>query len=373
MIRIVRAPARVNLIGEHTDYNEGYVMPVAINREIFFIARARDDGKFILSSLNFPKEIAEFSLDKIKREKELFWGDYPKGVIKEIIKRYGKIKGMEGVYWSNIPIGAGLSSSAAIEVATSLMVFSLNSFKISLLEIIKISQAAENNFVGVKCGIMDQFISTLGKRNKALLIDCRDYSYEYVPFNFKDVKIVVCNTKVKRELSSSEYNIRRSQCEEAVKIFKKYKRGIKSLRDLNIEDFEKYKDKLPEILKKRARHVVYENERVLKARKFLKEKNLEEFGNLLYESHRSLKEDYEVSSFELDTMVEIAKNTEGVFGARMTGAGFGGCTINLVKEKVLEDFVKRVQREYYKKTKIMPEIYICEVVEGVKELKFEFS
>jgi galactokinase len=368
MIKIIKAPGRINLIGEHTDYNEGYVMPVAIDREIFLVAEKREDDKFILSSLNFPKEIVEFSLKNIKKDREVFWGNYPKGVIKEITKKYKNIKGMQGVYFSNIPIGAGLSSSAAIEIVTAFTISNLNLLKIPPLELIKISQSAENNFVGVKCGIMDQFISCLGKENNALLIDCRTHQYEYVPFVFKDIKIVVCNTKVKRELSSSEYNVRRKQCEEATRILRKYLKAVKALRDVKIEDFEKYKDKLPHLIRKRAKHVIYENERVLKAKKFLEEKNLKEFGKLLYESHNSLKEDYEVSSDELDLMVEIAKNTKGVLGARMTGAGFGGCTINLVKERNIKEFIEIVNREYQRKTKIQPEIYVCNITGGVRQI-----
>lgn len=364
-IRLARAPGRINLIGEHTDYNQGFVLPVAVDKEILMTANLRRDRKVILHSLNFKGEV-EFSLDKIEFEEEDPWGNYPKGVFFQLQASGFKLKGLNGLYEGNIPLGGGLSSSAAIEVVTAVMLKRLNELKFSPLEIIKLCQRAENEFVGVQCGIMDQFISLLGKKDKALFLDCRTLKYELIPLNFEDVKIVIADTRVKRDLVSSEYNLRRKECEEGVKSFKKYLPGIISLRDVSVKSFEKYKDKLSEVIRKRCKHVVYENERVVEAKEALGCGDLLKFGRLLGQSYQSLKRDYQVSCQELDLMVEIASKLKGVLGSRMTGAGFGGCTISLVKKEVVEEFMRVVKEEYEKKTGIKPLVYECRVVDGAE-------
>lgn len=358
-----RAPGRVNLIGEHTDYNQGFVLPVAVDKEILMTANPRGDRKVILHSLNFKGKV-EFSLDEIEFEEEDPWGNYPKGVFFQLQAFGFKLKGLNGLYEGNIPLGGGLSSSAAIEVVTAVILKRLNELKLSPLEIIKLCQRAENEFVGVQCGIMDQFVSLLGKKNKALFLDCRTLKYELVPLNFKDVKIVIADTQVKRDLVSSEYNLRRRECEEGVKFFKKYLPGITSLRDVSVRAFEEHKDKLSEVIRKRCKHVVYENERVVEAKEALSCGDLLKFGRLLNQSHQSLKEDYQVSCQELDLMVEIASRFRGALGSRMTGAGFGGCTISLVKKEVVEEFMRVIKEEYEKKTGIKPLVYECRVVDG---------
>lgn len=362
-IRLARAPGRVNLIGEHTDYNQGFVLPVAVDKEILMTANLRKDRKVILHSLNFKGKV-EFSLDEIEFEEEDPWGNYPKGVFFQLQASGFKLKGLNGLYEGNIPLGGGLSSSAAIEVVTAVILKRLNELKIGPLEIIKLCQRAENEFVGVQCGIMDQFVSLLGKKNKALFLDCRTLKYELVPLNFEDVKIVIADTQVKRDLVSSEYNLRRRECEEGVKFFKKYLPGITSLRDVSVRAFEKHKDELSEVIMKRCKHVVYENERVVEAKEALSCGDLLKFGRLLNQSHQSLKEDYQVSCQELDLMVEIASRFRGALGSRMTGAGFGGCTISLVKKEVVEEFMRVIKEEYEKKTRIKPLVYECRVVDG---------
>lgn len=385
-IRLARAPGRVNLIGEHTDYNQGFVLPVAVDKEILMTANLRKDRKVILHSLNFKNKV-EFSLDEIEFEEEDPWGNYPKGVFFQLQASGFKLKGLNGLYEGNIPLGGGLSSSAAIEVVTAVILKRLNELKIGPLAIIKLCQRAENEFVGVQCGIMDQFVSLLGKKNKALFLDCRTLKYELIPLNFegrrqktevrcqtsdfrpltserKDVKIVIADTQVKRDLVSSEYNLRRRECEEGVKFFKKYLPGVTSLRDVSVRVFEKHKDELSEVIRKRCKHVVYENERVVEAKEALNCGDLLKFGRLLNQSHRSLKEDYQVSCQELDLMVEIASRFRGALGSRMTGAGFGGCTISLVKKEVVEEFMRVIKEEYEKKTGIKPLVYECKVVDG---------
>jgi len=270
----------------------------------------------------------------------------------------------------DIPIGVGLSSSAAIEIATAVSLQIINGFTISPLEMVKLCQKAENEFVGVNCGIMDQFISLLGEKDKALFLDCRSLEHEQIPL-MENLRIVICNTRVNRKLAGSKYyNERRRECAEGVSLLREFLPEIDALRDVTIDSFEKYKHHLPENIKKRCGHVIRENERVIQAVAALKEDNLGKFGNLMNESHQSLRDDYEVSSVELDLMVEIAREIDGVLGARMTGAGFGGCTVNLVEKKSINQFHKIIMEKYKKKTGIQPEIYICQAENGAGEIVY---
>lgn len=360
---LVRAPGRVNLIGEHTDYNDGFVLPVAIDRDIVIASKRRDDNIVRLYSLDFDSMI-EFSLNDIQFDSINTWSNYPKGVAHFLQEDGYNITGMDVVMTGNIPQGAGLSSSAAIEVATALAFEKISELEIEPSQMALLCQKAENKFVGVNCGIMDQFISRMGKKDHALLIDCRSLDYELVPLNLEKVKIVVCNTGKKRGLVDSEYNARRSECERGVKILRKYLPGIEALRDIEINDLAKYSSHIPEITEKRCRYVIKENDRVIESIDALSEGDLIKFGELMNQSHIGLRDDYEVSCSELDAMVEIAWGIDGVIGSRMTGAGFGGCTVSLVVEDDLPEFISRVNEEYPKRTGLQHEIYICNAEDG---------
>ena len=369
----VRAPGRVNLIGEHTDYNDGFVLPVAIDKCIAIAARIRADQTVILHSLDFARTV-EFTLDAIQQSAGAdAWSNYAKGVAHFLQEAGYTLASCEAVITGDIPIAAGLSSSAALEVASALMFLALSDVDMDKTEIALLCQRAENQFVSVNCGIMDQFISVMGQRDHALFLDCRSLDFELVPLRleYDDVKIVVCNTNIKRELADSEYNKRRAECERGVDILKRFLPDITALRDVSIEDFKKYADHLPPVTKKRCGYVIAENARVLESVGALKAGNLSRFGDLMKASHKGLREEYEVSSAELDAMVEIALGVEGVIGARMTGAGFGGCTVNLVYESAIKTFIQAIELQYPQKTGIQPEIYVCNVQDGatVNELR----
>ena len=362
----VRAPGRVNLIGEHTDYNDGFVLPVAIDKCIAIAARKRSGQTVILHSLDFARAV-EFTLNAIQRSTGAdVWSNYTKGVAHFLQEAGYTLASCEAVITGDIPIAAGLSSSAALEVASALMFLALSDVDMDKTELALLCQRAENQFVGVNCGIMDQFISVMGQRDHALFLDCRSLDFELVPLRLEDdgVKIVVCNTKIKRELADSEYNKRRAECERGVNILKRFLPDITALRDVSIEDFKKHADHLPPLTKKRCGYVIAENARVLESVEVLKTGNLSRFGDLMKASHEGLREEYGVSSAELDAMVEIALSVDGVIGARMTGAGFGGCTVNLVYESAIETFIQAIELQYPKKTGIQPEIYVCNVEDG---------
>lgn len=362
-----KAPGRVNLIGEHTDYNDGFVMPMAIEKEITMLAQLRPDKKVKAYSLDYD-QIVEFQLEKLEYDSENIWVNYIKGVIDEIQKLGKTLHGFNLMFTGNIPQGSGLSSSAALEVVTAAVISDLNKIKIEAVEMALLAQRAENNFVGVQCGIMDQYISRLGKKDHALLIDCRTNEYQLVPFENDDFKIVICNSKVERGLVDSEYNKRRQECNQAVDFFaEKLTKEVKALRDLNLKEVEKYKNELAEKIYKRAHHVVSENERVLAAQKALENNEPAKFGKLMYQSHQSLAEDYEVSCKELDLLVAIAKKA-GAAGARMTGAGFGGSTVNLVNKSKIDEFTELIEKEYEEKTGIKPDIYISNPAEGARKI-----
>lgn len=367
---VVRAPGRVNLIGEHTDYNKGFVLPIAINQEIIAAFLPRQDRLVSLYSSDFSS-FCQFSLDEVTCDENGFWANYVKGVIHFLQEEGIELSGMSMILEGNIPIGAGLSSSAAIEMVTALSLQVANGFAMKPLEMIKLCQKAENEFVGVNCGIMDQFASLLSEENKALFLDCRNLEYKLIPLPFmEEIGIIICNTRVERNLVHSKYNDRKKECMEGVSLFREFLPEIDALRDITIDDFEKHKHHLPENIRKRCRHVVRENERVTQSVVALEEGNLKKFGALMNNSHQSLRDDYEVSCNELEAMVEIAGKIDGVLGARMTGAGFGGCTVNLVEKKSINQFQKIVMEEYKKETGIQPEIYVCQAENGAGEIAY---
>ena len=363
----MRAPGRVNLIGEHTDYNDGFVLPVAINRDIMVASRPRDDSLARIYSLDFDAMV-EFPMDDIAYDSENKWSNYPRGVARFLQEAGYKLRGLEGIITGNVPQAAGLSSSAAMEVAVAMAFEKASGLEIDPVEMALICQKAENQFVGVNCGIMDQFVSRMGKKDHALLLDCRELEFELVPLHLEGIKIVVCNTGVKRGLVDSEYNKRRSECERGVGRLEEFLPGIKALRDVDIDDFQKYRYHLKEITEKRCGYVIEENVRVLESVQSLEDNDLVRFGELMNESHIGLRDQYEVSCPELDAMVEIAWNTDGVLGSRMTGAGFGGCTVTLALEDAVEELIEKVNKEYPDRTGLQPEVYVCSAEDGAGDV-----
>lgn len=363
------APGRVNLIGEHTDYNEGFVLPIAIGKKIIMLGQLRNDRLVQVFDPGY-KVKTKFSLDNLTPLKKDTWANYLMGVMDEIQKAGYPLQGANLVFISNIPKGAGLSSSAALEVVTALTMAKLNSLKIEPVEMALLCRRAENNFVGVSCGIMDQYVSCLGQKNYALFIDCRSNDYEPVPFKDPDYQVLICNSKIQRGLANSKYNLRREECKIAAEFFKhKLNREIRALRDITIDEFKKYQAQLPEIIARRTRHVISENYRVQAGVQALRMGNYSAFGKLMIESHQSLKDDYEVSCAELDLLVDLALKQEGVLGARMTGAGFGGCTVNLLRREHIDAFKKTIKQGYKKITGINPDIYLTLPTEGAKVIK----
>ena len=364
------SPGRVNLIGEHTDYNGGHVFPCAIHKGTYALVKKRDDKKFRMYSENFENlGIIEFLLDNLVNEKKHKWVNYPKGVVKMFIEAGYKIdSGFDVLFYGNIPNGSGLSSSASIEIVTSIILKDLYNLDIDMVEMVKLSQKAENQFIGVNSGIMDQFAVGMGKKDNAILLDCNTLKYSYAPVILKDEVLVIGNTNKKRGLADSKYNERRAECEEALKDLQK-ELDIQSLGELSIEEFNKSEKLIKnEINRKRAKHAVYENQRTIKAQKELMEGNLKEFGRLMNESHVSLRDNYEVTGIELDTMVEITWNQEGVIGSRMTGAGFGGCTISIVKKDAVDKFIANVGKEYKERVGLNADFYIVNIIDGAKKL-----
>jgi len=365
--RLFRAPGRVNLIGEHTDYNGGFVLPMAIERGTTVAAAVRDDRKIRILSVNV-NEAGEINLDAPEKTRRGTWLDYIEGMARILERRNIILRGADLLINSDVPSGAGLSSSAALEISVGLALSEISASPIEKVQLALAGQAAEHEFVGAKVGIMDQYISALGRKNHALLIDCRSLEAEQIPFAAQDSVIVICDSKVKHKLAASEYNTRRAECEKAVEILREFLPGITHLRDVGIRDFERYAAHLPEIIRKRCRHVVTENERTLSAAEALKKSDLNEFGRLMWLSHASLRDNYEVSCRELDLLVEIASQCEGVLGGRMTGGGFGGSTVNLVQRGSVENFTKRISDEYRRRTNNETAVYVSNAADGAKEL-----
>jgi galactokinase len=385
---VVWAPGRVNLIGEHTDYNDGFVLPIAVNRVVAFAARTHQDSTVRIWSSHF-QEYTQFSLEGLpvtfERQKEILprWAHYIMAVVAELMRIGVTLNGFDAVVNGDVPVGGGMSSSAAIEIATiqACALFSNGQFTIGdqeatlkPLEVAALCQRAEHLASGVRSGILDQAASCLGRPGKAILLDCRSLEYCYLPFDAHDLSLVIIDTSIRRELATSAYNERRKQCEEAVQVLSKIigqnepgnqpVNTINSLRDITQEQLDRFGSQLPDVLRRRAGFVIAENARVLEAAKLLEQGSIEEVGPLLWESHAGLRNDYEVSCFELDTLVEIAKQVPGVLGARMLGGGFGGCTINIVHNDAIESLKQIVNKKYALQTGLHASVEICRAAGG---------
>ena len=365
------APGRVNLIGEHTDYNGGHVFPCALTIGTYGVIRKREDRTIRFYSLNFTNNgIITTSLDDLVPSEAADWTNYPKGVMWTFEKRgYHLTAGADILIYGDIPAGSGLSSSASLEVLTGLMLRDTFGFDISMIDLALIGQYSENNFNGMNCGIMDQFASAMGKKDCAIFLDTNTLNYEYAPVKLPDARIVITNSKVKHSLVSSAYNDRRRESETALKDLQTVV-DIKTLGDLTEAEFEAHKDAIKDpVCRKRAKHAVYENQRTIKAVAALQNNDITLFGELMNASHVSLRDDYEVTGIELDTLVEEAWKVPGVIGSRMTGAGFGGCTISIVRDEAIEEFIKQVGEAYEKKIGYAADFYVVEIGDGPCKLK----
>ena len=361
---VVESPARVNLIGEHTDYNDGFVLPAAIDKKITFAIASNSLQKIRMHALDMDQPEYEVKIPAPFRKSGRGWPDYILGVVDQLEKRAYSISGFDCIFGGDIPIGAGLSSSAALEGGLLTGLNALFDLNLSAMEMTKIGQQAENNFVGVQCGIMDQFANLHGKENSVMCLDCRSLEYSHYPFKREGISILLCDTKVRRELASSEYNIRRRQCEEGVSILRKFDPSIRNLRDVNQMLLEKHRDKLPEVIYNRCRFVLDENRRVLAACDFLARDDIESFGELMYRSHEGLRDLYEVSCRELNLLVDAAGKIDEVYGSRMMGGGFGGCTINLVEAQALEEVKRLILQDYQRKINSSVEFYETNISNG---------
>ncbi len=368
--RLFRAPGRVNLIGEHTDYNDGFVLPMALERETVVAAAPRADRRVRVHALDLDEQ-AEFDLDQPGAQRRGTWLDYVEGVAQALIRRGVQLTGCDLALRSDVPAGAGLSSSAALEVSTGLALVSLAGAPVDRVQLALAGQEAEHVYVGANVGIMDQFIAALGQAGHALLIDCRALTTTPIPVDTARTLVVICDTRVKHDLAASEYNERRAECEQGVEILRRAALpSISALRDVSVAEFERYQELLPEIVRRRCRHVVTENARTLAAAAALKADELAQMGQLMYASHESLRRDYEVSCAELDALVEIAASrTDITLGARMTGGGFGGCTVNLVRRAALAEFSEVVTGEYARRVGHEPHIYVSEAGAGAYEVE----
>jgi len=367
--RLFSAPGRVNLIGEHTDYNEGFVLPMAANLRTYVAAGERNDGKIVVHSVDL-NEVAEFSLDEKVGSSQTGssgWINYIQGVTHFLCAAGLDCEGANLAIASDVPIGAGLSSSAALEVAVGFALAKMGELEISRHELARIAQEAEHVFVGTNSGLMDQLTATLAEQNHAMLIDCRSFQVTQIPMSLPGTAVVICDTRVKHELVSSAYNQRREECESAVRLLRNKKANVRALRDLELDDLDLVEN-LPEIERRRARHVITENERTVAAAQSLAAGDAVALGQLMTESHKSLRDDFEVSCSELDIMCDLALGLESVSGARMMGGGFGGCTINLVARESLAEFADSMTAGYHRATGLMPSIHVVQPDDGVSEL-----
>lgn len=365
-VNVYFAPGRVNLIGEHTDYNGGHVFPCALTIGTYVAARKRADRKLTFYSMNFEKlGILEGSLDALTPSEEADWTNYPKGVMWAFAERGMKMDcGLDIVLYGNIPNGSGLSSSASLEVVTGYLLKDLYGFDVTNIDLAKIGQYSENHFNGMNCGIMDQFASAMGKKDNAIFLDTADLSYEYAPLVLDGARIVVTNSNVKHSLVNSAYNERRSECEKALEELQTVV-DIKGLGDLTEEQFETHKSAIQsEVRVRRAKHAVYENQRTIRAVEALKKNDLKLFGELMNASHVSLRDDYEVSCDEIDVLVEEAWKVDGVIGSRITGGGFGGCTVSIVRDDAVEAFKERVGAAYQERVGKTADFYVVQIGDG---------
>lgn len=365
-IRSYFAPGRVNLIGEHTDYNGGHVFPCALTLGTYGIVRSRSDRKLRFYSANFDRlGVIETSLDELVPDPKANWTNYPKGVMWAFEKRgYKLTHGLDILIYGNIPNGSGLSSSASLEVLTGVILKDTYGFDVSMVDIALIGQDSENNFNGCNCGIMDQFASAMGKKDHAIFLDTNTLHYEYAPVVLEDAKIVITNSKVKHSLVDSAYNDRRNECETALKELKTAVK-IESLGELTEEEYEAHKDVIKDAVRqKRAKHAVYENQRTIRAVEALKNQDVELFGKLMNASHESLRYDYEVSCEEIDILVDLAQAMPGVLGSRITGGGFGGCTVSIVKNDAVDTFISEIGKTYQEKVGHEAEFYVVDIGDG---------
>ncbi len=363
---ICQAPGRVNLIGEHTDYNDGFVMPAAIGFYTRAAVAARRDRKVVIHSKNYSEQV-EFDLDHLPFTGAGHWSDYVAGVVKMLARSGVRPDGASLLIEGDVPLGAGLSSSASIEVATGFALMRLAGQSVDRTKLALLCQQAENEFVGARCGIMDQFVSSYGKRDQALLLDCRSLEYRFLPLP-GDAPLVICNTMVKHSVAGGEYNQRRAECEAGMQGLAKHLPHARALRDVTPANLEAYGNELPETILRRCRHVVTENSRVMEAAAALGSSDLKAFGNLMRQSHRSLRDDFEVSCPELDLMVELGEQADGVYGSRMMGGGFGGCTITLIQPHCVETFKRTVSEGYERATGCKPDIYVCSAADGASQV-----
>jgi len=369
-VRFFYSPGRVNLLGEHTDYNGGYVLPVALNVGTTVCISKRRDNKICLTATDLDEKVCA-DIENLDAYRKIKWGNYQLGVAYELLRAGYKVDGCNMLFYDTVPHGAGLSSSAAIECATGIALLKVFNpgREIDRVELALLAQRAENQFVGVNCGIMDQFASVMGKKNNAIFLNCKTLEYQYVPLNLGDYLLVITNTNKKRSLADSKYNERRSECERGLEMLKKELPNITCLGDVTIEMYEAVKGVIDDpVIEKRVRHVIYEDYRVLRAIEVLNKNDLAEFGKLMIASHESLRDLYEVTGKELDVLFEEALKVEGVLGTRMTGAGFGGCTVSIVHKSAIEDFKFLVGKNYTQRTGLIPDFYVMETDDGSREI-----
>lgn len=358
-VRLAMAPGRVNLIGEYTDINDGFVLPMTVDRGIYFAMRKRANKRVRIASIRFD-ELVGYELDEFEAPKPGSWSSYVLGVVEELRLRNLLDCGFDAVVTGDLSLGAGLSSSAALEVATAVALQQTMDFEMDPVDMVKLCQHVEHNYANVLCGIMDQFACRIGKAGHALFLDCRSLNYDDVPVALGDYRVVIVSSEVKRSLASSAYNTRRAECQEAVEHFSQFAPKVRSLRDVSAELFELHGDELSAAVRRRCRHVIAENQRVLDAVSALRADRLEEFGELMTASHRSLRDDFEVSCAELDLLVKLATSTDGVLGSRMTGAGFGGCTVSLAHKDAVDDLTKRLNADYAARFSLTPVVFVLE-------------
>lgn len=367
--RIFRAPGRVNLIGEHTDYNDGFVMPAAVGFSTYVAIAKRPDRKVLIHSEEFSEHV-EFDVDRLPENRTRQWYDYVLGVARILQQRGHRLPGVDLLVHGEVPIGAGLSSSAALEVAFARAITSVGEIAIPLPEIAQLCRQAENDFVGARVGIMDPFVSCMAKQGQALLLDCRSLDFQLVPIP-PAIRLVVCNTMVKHDLATGAYNTRREECEQGTRFFAVKDPTVRALRDVSVEMLERYANDLPPVIRKRCIHVVRENRRTIDLSHALAASDWPRVGRLMRESHQSLRDLYEVSCHELDIMVAAAEGLPGFLGGRMTGGGFGGCTINLVRDSEADQFAAKVAELYHEATGIVPQTYLCDAGDGSSEVSWK--
>lgn len=373
-LRIFASPGRVNLIGEHIDYCGGYVFPAALSMDSTVIVRINRDNVLRLAATDLPDRV-EVPMDNLESARNLRWGNYQAGIALELQKAGYKLGGVDMLFHDTVPLGSGLSSSAAIEMATAVALATLSNEAngihkpIDMIEMAVLGRKTENDFCGVSCGIMDQFASAMGKKDNAILLDCATLKYEYLPIKLDGYTMVLANTKKKHALGESKYNERVAECAEGLEVLRRYMPDKKNLCEITPEEFSMYKDEIKdETIRKRVTHIIFENNRVLKAVDALKRSDIIEFGKLLVEANASMRDLYEATGVELDTMTEEAMKVEGVIGARMTGGGFGGCTVNIVREDIVDLFIEQVGKNYKARTGITPEFYVSEIGDGAREI-----